>query len=347
MTMMDAVVLDDWGGDLAVREVPIPEPGPGDVRVEVGASGVTRTIENVVQGGLADDPSLTPRIPGHEFAGTVDAIGEEVKDVAVGDRILAYFYLTCDRCDACRRGDTAQCQNLGGWTGVHTDGSYAQYVVIPAANALPLPDGTSFVEGAVATDGVATPIHICKRAAVRDDDTVLIIGAAGRVGYHLAQVAGLSGANVIATDVTEDRLAHAETAGDHVVGIDARREDFVAAVKAAVPHGSGPTVVVDTVGDLPTLRAAWETMAMGGRVVSITAHHDQVFDAPMREYVLKEAAFLGSRYATKDEVVRAARLVADGRVTADVTERLALADVPGYHRRLRTGETSGMAVVEP
>lgn len=347
MSTMEAVVLEEWGGELAVEAVPVPEPGPGEVRVDVGACGVTRTIENAVQGGLDDDPALTPRIPGHEFAGTVDAVGEGVEAVAVGDRVLAYFYLTCGRCAACRRGDDNQCTSFGGWYGVQRDGAYAEYAVIPAANALPLPDAASFAEGAVAADGVATPVHVCERARVRDDDTVLVIGGAGRVGYHLSQVAGLRGAHVVAADVTDERLAHAESAGDHVTAVDARREDFAGAVEAATPHGDGPTVVVDTVGDLSTLRGAWEALAMGGRVVSLTTHHDRVFDAPMWAYVAKEAAFLGSRYATKDEVVRAARLVADGRVTADVTERLSLEAVPDYHERLRAGETSGMAVLAP
>ncbi|MDZ7702626.1 MAG: alcohol dehydrogenase catalytic domain-containing protein [Halobacteriales archaeon] len=347
MTTMDAVVLDEWGGELAVREVAVPEPGPGEVRVEVGACGVTRTNENAVQGGLDDDPALTPRIPGHEFAGVVDAVGEGVTDVAPGDRVLAYFYLVCGHCDACRRGDDNQCSNFAGWTGVHTEGAYAEFAVIPAGNALPLADGATVAEGAVAADGVATPVHVCRRADVGDDDTVLIIGGAGRIGYHLAQVAGLRGAHVLAADVADERLAHAETAGEHVTAVDARRDDFVEALREATPHGDGPTVAVDTVGDLDTLRAAWDALAMGGRVVSLTTHHDRVFDAPMWEYVATEASFVGSRYATKDEVVRAARLVADGRVRADVAERLTLDGVADYHARLRAGETRGMAVLEP
>jgi len=344
---MQAVVLEEWGGGLSVDTVDQPEPGPDEVRVEVRACGVTRTIENAIHGGLADDPSLTPRIPGHEFAGVVDAVGDHVDGLSVGDRVLAYFYLTCGRCDACRRGDTAQCTDFGGWFGVQCHGAYAQYTVLPWRNALPLPDGATFVDGAVAADGVATPIHVCERAGVSDDDTVLVIGGAGRVGYHLAQVAGLRGAQVLAADVTDDRLAHAATAGDHVTSVDARRDDFPAALRAATRHGDGPTVVVDTVGDLETLRDAWEALAMGGRVVTLTTHHDRVFDAAMREYVVKEASVLGSRYATKDEVVRAARMVADGRVQTDVSERLSLEDVPDYHRRLRAGDVHGMGVLEP
>jgi len=347
MTDRNAVVLPEWGGEMHVESVDRPEPGPGEVRVDVRACGVTRTIENAVQGGLSDDPSLTPRIPGHEFAGVVEAVGEGVETVAEGDRILAYFYLTCDHCDACRRGDTAQCTNFGGWFGVHRDGAYAESAVLPAENALPLPDDASFAEGALATDGVATPIHVCERADVRDDDTVLVLGGAGRIGYHLSQVASLRGARVLAAEVTDDRLAHAETATDGVRAVDARRDDFADALREATPYAGGPSVVVDTVGDRETLLSAWDALAMGGRVVSLTTHHDRRFDPPMTEYVVKEAAFVGSRYATRDEVVRAARMVADGRVEADLGKRLDLTDVPDYHRRLRDGETHGMGVLEP
>lgn len=347
MTEMRAVVLDEWGGSLDVVDVDRPEPGPGEVRVDVRACGVTRTIENAIQGGLADDPDLTPRVPGHEFAGVVDAVGDGVAALEPGDRVLAYFYLTCGHCDACRRGDTARCTNFGGWYGVNCDGAYAEYAVLPAENALPLPDGGDFAGGAVAADGVATPVHVCERADVGDDDVVLVVGGAGRVGYHLAQVAGLRGARVLAADVTDDRLEHAETAGEHVTAVDARRDDFADALRDAAPYRDGPTAVVDTVGDLDTLGDAWDALAMGGRIVSLTTHHGRRFDPPMREYVVKEASFLGSRYATRVEVVRAARMVADGRVEADVAERLSLEDVADYHRRLRAGETSGMAVLEP
>lgn len=91
-----AVLLDEWGGELRVDRVPRPDPGPGEVRVSIEACAVTRTIENAVRGGLSDGPSLTPRIPGHEFAGTVEAVGDGVETHAVGDRVLAYFYLVCD-----------------------------------------------------------------------------------------------------------------------------------------------------------------------------------------------------------------------------------------------------------
>ncbi len=345
---MDAVVLEEWGGDLTVREVERPEPAPGEVRVDVRACGVTRTIENAVRGGLSDDPGLTPRIPGHEFAGVVDAVGDGVTDVAVGDRVLAYFYLTCGRCDRCRRGDTNQCTDFGGWFGVHRDGAYADATTIPASNVLPLPDGASFAEGAVAADGLATPLHVCDRTGVGDDDTVLVLGAAGRIGVHLSKLAAARGAHVLAADVHDDRLAHVDAVTpDAVTPVDARGDDFPERVRAATPYGEGPTVVVDTVGDLETLRDAWAALAMGGQVVTLTTHHERSFAPLLKEFVVTEASVVGSRYATKDEVVRAARLLADDRVEVDDARTVDLAGVPEYHRDLRAGDAYGMAVLEP
>jgi len=348
MPEMNAVVLDEWGGDLAVETVPVPDPAPGEVRIEVRACGVTRTNENAVQGGLDDDPALVPRIPGHECAGVVDAVGENVRSVAVGDRVFAYFYLTCGECDACRRGETNQCTNFGGWYGVNCDGAYAEYATIPATNVLPMPDGLPFAGAAVATDGLATPLRLCERADVSDRDAVLVIGAAGRVGIHLAQLAERRGAHVIAADVAEDRLAHVERhTGPGTATVDVSEGDVVSRLRAAAPATEGPTVAVDTVGDVGTLRDAWDALAMGGRIVSLTTHHDRQFAPPLAEFVVKEAELVGARHATKAQAVRAARLIADGRVAPVVRDTVGLADVPGVHEAIRNGETFGMTVLDP
>lgn len=352
---MRAIVLDSWGGDLSLESVPEPEPGPGEVAVDVRACLVTRTVENAIQGGLSDDPSLTPRIPGHEFAGVVTQTGPGVDGVESGDRVLAYFYLTCGVCDACRRGERNRCTEFDGWLGVHREGAYAEQAVIPAENALPLPDGATFTDGAVAADGLATPLHVCERAAVDDTDTVLVVGAAGRIGLNVCQVAAMRGARVLALDVDADRLAtvdaHTPAAVDPV---DATGDDgavpgsrLVERLREASTWTDGPTVAVDTVGDPETLKAAWESLAMGGRVVSLTTHHQRSLDVPLAEYVVTEASLLGSRYATPEEVVRAARLFADGRLDCVTSGTVGLSAVPAVHERLRADDAAGAFVLEP
>ncbi|GAB7021235.1 alcohol dehydrogenase catalytic domain-containing protein [Halostagnicola bangensis] len=345
---MNACVLEEWGGSLSVETVPEPEPGPDEVRIDVRACGVTRTIENAIQGGLADDSELTPRIPGHEFAGIVDAVGDGVEGVTPGDRVVAYFYLSCGTCSACRRGETNQCLDFGGWYGVHRDGAYAEKAIAPAANVLPLPDGASFAEGAVAADGLATPLHVCRRTGIDDTDTVVIIGAAGRVGVHLSQLAARRGARVLAVDIDDDRLEHVDRAtGDAVRPVDARGDRFGERLRETAATDRGPTVVVDTVGDIETLEAAWDALGMGGQVVTLTTHHDRSFAPQLKEFVVKEGALVGSRYATKDEVVRAGELFAADRISPVITERIGLEEVPGAHERIRNGESHGMIVLEP
>lgn len=345
---MNAIVLPEWGGGLGVESRDRPAPGPDEVRVEVRACGVTRTVENAIQGGLDDDPALVPRVPGHEFAGVVDAVGDDVTEHAVGDRVLAYFYLTCGRCDACRSGAANRCTDFGGWLGVNADGAYAEYATLPAANALPVPDDLAFSAAAIAADGLATPLHICERAGVDDDDTVLVIGAAGRIGSHLTQLAAARGAHVLAADIGDNRLAHVDSlTGPAVTTVDATRPDFVDRLRSATPYGDGPSVAVDTVGDIPTLEAAWDALAMGGQVVSLTTHHERSFAPLLKDFVVKEASLVGSRYATKQQVVRAARLLADGRVDPVVTDTVGLSAVPSVHADIRDGDTFGTTILDP
>ena len=349
MTEMSAVVLDEWGGTLSVESVSRPEPAPGELRVDVRACGVTRTVENAVQGGLDDDPTLTPRIPGHECAGVVDAVGEGVTAFDVGDRVGVYFYLTCGQCDRCRAGETNQCLNFGGWYGVNCDGGYAEYATVPAENALPLPDDLSFEGAAVAVDGLSTPLRLCERAGVDDEDTVLVIGAAGRIGIHLAQLAERRGARVIAADIDDDRLDHVDSVtgpATTTVNVDADHSTVVERLIAPTQK-DGPTVAVDTVGDLETIDAAWDALAMGGRLVTLTTHHEQSFAPKLKEFVVTEAELVGARHATKAQAVRAASLVADGRIEPIVRRRVSLSEVPAVHEEIARGEAYGMTVVTP
>lgn len=355
MSTMRAVTLDEWGGELAVETVDKPDPAPGEVRVEVKACGVTRTVENAIQGGLSDDPAFLPRIPGHEFAGVVDEVGEGVTNFVPGERVFAYFYLVCGTCDACRRGETNQCTNFDGWLGVQCDGAYAEYATVPGDNLLPLPDDASFIDGAMSADGLSTPLHLCNRTGLDDTDTVAVIGGAGRIGTQLTQLAARRGAHVLALDVTSDRLAAIDELASErgisnlVTAVDARGDaaELTTTLQAAAKNASGPSIVVDAVGDIGTLEVCWDALAMGGEVVSLTTHHDRVFAPPLKEFVVKEASVIGSRYASKDEVVRAARLLASDAIDATYSRRLSLEEVPNYHNELRAGETRGMAILEP
>ena len=346
MSKMSAVMLPEWGGKLSVDTVTQPEPSPNEVRIAVRACAITRTVENAIQGGLSDDPSLLPRIPGHEFAGVIDAVGPMVSSVAPGDRVLSYFYLTCGMCQACRQGNRNQCTDFDGWVGVNCDGAYAEYATIPAANAIPIPDECSFTAAALAADGLATPLHVCERADVTDSDTMLILGGAGRIGIHLSQLAASRGANVISADVNQTRLAHIDEMTDSAVEtVDASRDDFPDQVQHATPYTDGPTVIVDTVGDIHTIKDAWDLLGMGGCLVTLTTHHNRSFGPPLKQFVYKETSLIGSRYATPDQVIRAAQMFADNRIDHVVRDTVGINEVPTIHTQLRAGETFGTTML--
>lgn len=138
---MFAQVLHEWGGEVVYEQVQTPAPGPGEALVQVEACGVGLTVLNYMRGDLGSRPEDLPRIPGHEVVGKVVEVGAGVGELRVGDRVMAYFYLTCGRCDFCRLAHEPLCRNFQGYVGVTRDGGYAEYMALPAANLLPVPDG--------------------------------------------------------------------------------------------------------------------------------------------------------------------------------------------------------------
>jgi D-arabinose 1-dehydrogenase-like Zn-dependent alcohol dehydrogenase len=132
-----------------------------------------------IRGDLANDTARLPRVPGHEIVGRVDAVGPGVSTPQVGPRVMAYFYLVCERCEACRAGDDSFCRNLAGWVGVHRDGGYAPFTVLPAGNAVPLPDSIPAPEATAIPDAVAR-----------------VVGGGGGVGVHMVAMAALFGGRV-------------------------------------------------------------------------------------------------------------------------------------------------------
>jgi len=147
--MMKAMVLHELGGPVRLQEVPVPSIGPDDALVRVRATGVGLTV--VI---MTANPGLVtrfPRIPGHEVAGEVVAVGSQVQTVKQGDRVACHFYFTCKACRYCRSGRETLCVNFKGYLGMAADGGYAEYLSVPALNLCPIPDGVSDLEAAVAS----------------------------------------------------------------------------------------------------------------------------------------------------------------------------------------------------
>ncbi len=341
---MQALVLDAFGAPLRLAQVPRPVPGVNEVLVRVGACGVGLTVVNLLATpGRVD---RYPRIPGHEIAGEVVAVGSEVRTIRPGTRVTNHFYITCGQCANCRRGRETLCLAPRGNVGQNRDGGYAEYVTLPERNVVAIPDGVSDVDAAVASDAIATPFHACvKEAGLGPGDSVLVIGAAGGVGIHMIQMARLCGARVIAADVGAEKLDFVRTVGADVI-VDGAAGDLAQQVQAAT-SGTGVDAVIDIVASRTTLAAALAALAPGGRLVIIGAHppavygEDPSFSVDPIRFLHRGLEIHASRYVTLAEIERTLELVRDGKVRPIVSQVVALAEVPALHEAIRAGRTLG------
>lgn len=325
-----------------LEEVPVPEPGPGQVRVRVRAAGVCHTELHFESGLL--DLGVAPITMGHEIAGTIDAVGPGVTDRHPGERVILYYYAGCGSCEWCRRGEENLCPRPRAELGFVTDGGYAEYVVAPARNAVPIPDSLPFANAAPIGCGVTTALHACALARVSAGDTVVVYGT-GAVGYGLVQIARLRGATVIAVGRSRRKLELAAELGAGAVVNAAEVADPAAAVRA-LTDGRGADVVFELVATAPTMEASLGMLARHGRLVFIGYSEDALTVAPIRLVIL-EAEIMGSVGNTLAELQEAVRLVAEGRVRTIVDRTLPLASFAEALDAVRSGRSSGRMVLEP
>lgn len=334
---MRARRITEWGGEPALAELDEPAPADGEVLVRVEACGIGLTVLNCINGDLGDAPDDLPRVPGHEFVGTIVAVGPGVAADRVGERVAAYFYLFCGRCPRCLAARESRCERLAGFVGVHRDGGYAELATLPERNAIALPEGIDPVLATAIPDAVATPVHVARRAAIEPGERVAVIAAGGGVGIHMVQVAAALGADVLGLDVSPAKLAYLRDE----LGVAATDSADFSAVALPAGWEQGPDVVVDLLGRPESLRWALDHLALDGRLVTLTTFPGQEVTLSPRELVFSQLSVLGSRYASRHEVTEAARLVADGQVRPVVSERVGLDDVDHIHDALRAGELLG------
>ncbi len=340
---MKALVLKSPNSPFVLEDVPDPTPGPRDAVARVLACGSGLTIQHVKAGRA---PVEFPRIIGHEITGEIVAVGAEVSNVVVGDPVTAYFYLTCGHCKWCRIDRETLCENFGGFVGREVDGGYAEYLKLPAETFLNLPEGldhkTHAAEIGVVTDAIATPVKVIRRARIQAGDTVAVIGAGGGLGIHMVMLARWAHARVIAVDTVADKFDACREAGADDV-IDAARDNVTEAL-LELTSGRGIDVALDFVSSRSTLETATAALGRGGRLVTLGGS-GQIFDAPAREMLNKELELIGSRYATKQEVLDSLDLVARGEVWPLVTEIGGLNEAEAIHERVEQGLVTGRAAL--
>jgi L-iditol 2-dehydrogenase len=297
-------------GRLEMREVDEPRPSAGEVVVDVAACGI---CGSELGGFAARSPRrVPPLIMGHEFAGTVAALGEGVTNVAVGDRVIVNSVVHCGACDLCHRGATHLCRRREVF-GMNRPGAFAERVAVPAYILFPMPPTVTGVQGAL-VEPLANGVHVL--SLVRDNplETVLICGA-GTIGLMCLHAARAAGARRIAvTDTNRGRLAIAQQLGAEAA-IDASG-DQVVEFALEWTGDQGADLAIDAVGTPDARRDTIRAVRPGGDVVWIGLHDDEArihtFDV-----VLAERRISGSYGAADSDIRAAIRLFAEGRVPTE------------------------------
>jgi L-iditol 2-dehydrogenase len=249
--------------DVRMEDVPVPEPGPGEVLVRIHAA---LTCGTDVKSYKRGHPTLFKTMPspfGHEFAGEIEAVGEGVDDWRPGMRVVAANSAPCNRCYYCKVGDQSMCEELE-----FLNGAFAEYIVVPSRivdqNLFEIPEGVGFSRAAL-LEPLACAVHGVVRTPIELGDTVAVIGA-GQIGLMFVRLATERGARVVCVDKSPDRLAVARELGAEQTIEAADGVDTIAAVREWTLEGRGTDVVIEAVG-LPALwEQALEMVRKGGEV---------------------------------------------------------------------------------
>ena len=338
-----ALQYDQFRGPLRVVEVPEPRVPAAGVVVRVGATGVCRSDWHGWQG---HDPGIAlPHVPGHELAGTIEAVGPDVRRWSVGDRVTVPFVCACGSCPRCRAGDHQVCDNQTQPGFTHW-GSFAELVALDAAdvNVVALPDDLSFVVAASLGCRYATSYRaVVQQGRAGAGEWVAVHGCGG-VGLSAVQIAVASGARVVAVDISAGALQLARTLGAEAVvdGTGLPAEAVGASVRALTDGGAH--VSLDALGSGPSCEASVLSLRARGRHVQVGLVPPTVA-VPMARVVAQELELYGSHGMAAHAYPELLALVADGRLRPDllVTREIGLDDAAGALRDV--GSTPGMTVI--
>lgn len=310
MTEMLAARLITPGEPLRLERVPVPEPGPGEVLVQVHACGLCGTdLHLAVDGDLPVERA--PITLGHEAAGVVAAIGPAVEGLSGGERVALFPAASCGRCRFCLAGREALCDSSKVY-GMARDGALAEYVAVPARSLLALPDGVPYDVGAIVTDGVATPFHALRtRGGLRAGESVGIFGCGG-LGTHAIALARLMGASpILAVDIDAQARERALALGADVA-LDPREADVAKAARAAAPGGLD--LALELVGLPDTVEQALRSLGKRGRAVIVGVGPGRASLPPLVAFVGREQAVLGSFGADRADSEDLYALITAGRL---------------------------------
>jgi propanol-preferring alcohol dehydrogenase len=338
---MKAAVLREFKKPLTIEEVERPQPGAGDVLIEVEACGVCHSDVHVADGDWTQFAKIvkTPLIPGHEIAGVVAEKGGAVQDLQIGDRVgVPWIHWTCGECEFCSEGNENLCRRQQ-ITGVTVDGGYAEFVKAPASHALRIPDSLSSIQAAPFLCAGVTVYRALKRANILRGQRLAIFGIGG-LGHLGVQFGRALEAEVVAIDISEEKLALARSLGASAT-INAGDG---AAIKQLRNRG-GVHVSLVTSAARASYDMAFYCLRPTGTLLVVGLPADAICFPPIL-MAAGEIRIQASTVGTRQDLREVLAIAAAGKVRCQVTAR-PLEEANEALDQLRRGQVSGRLVLSP
>lgn len=342
---MKALQLTQWGKPAELRDVPIPDPGPGEVLLEVAGAGACHSDLHLMEWPEGLLPWKLPFTIGHENAGRIAKLGDGVTGFARGDAVLVYGPWGCGHCRTCRLGRENYCENAsaigasGG--GLGRDGGMAEYMLVPSARLLVPLGSLDPVSAAPISDAALTPYHaICtSRERLQPGSTAVVIGCGGLGQMGIALLAATTSARIIAVDKDPAKLERARQLG---ASLALSGDDAVKQIRGATRVGAD--VVFDMVGADSTLALGAKSLRSEGRLVIIGLGGGTL---PLGFFGVAYGAEVATSYwGTLPELMELVALAQAGTLSLDVS-RFPLGKATEVYEQLRAGKIRGRAVITP
>lgn len=285
---MKAIRMVEPGKPLELQRIPIPSASDEDVLVRVRAAGICHSDAHYRAG--RSPMGMLPITLGHEVTGEVEWVGSKATTVKAGDRVCLHYNISCGDCYYCKSGNEQFCTSVK-MIGHHIDGGYAEYIAVPARNAIPLPDEISFEEGATLMCASATAYHALRRGRLKAGETVAVFGIGG-LGMSAIQLAKALGAvEVYAVDIKLDKL---ELASDYgAIPVNAGRGDAVEEIRL-LTKGQGVDVALEMIGLPLTMKQTIQSLGVLGRAVIVGLCQTPLEVHPYQTLIGYEAEVIGS-----------------------------------------------------
>ncbi len=336
---MKAAVIHEHGGPdvLRVEEVKEPQARRGEVVLKVLYAGLNH-LDIWVRRGRPGTPLQMPHILGSDAVGTVVAVGDDVQGLRVGDKVIIDPGLSCGRCEFCRQGQQSTCASFG-LMGLSRPGTFAEQMAVPAGNCHPKPPHLSDEQaGAFALASVTAWRMLMTRARVRPGESVLIHGIGGGVALWALQFANLTGAEVLVTSSSDDKLSRARELGAYHT-FNYQQGDVVAWVQQ-VTCGRGVDVAVDAVG-AATWPLDFAGVRKGGRIVLCGVTTGAKAETDLRALYWNQLTVMGSTMGSADDLSRMLRTVTVNQLTPVMDGVFPLENVRDATERMESGRQFG------